>query len=296
MACDQNLSRPSIRFESLGGVDLVADHCVIGSSFGADIPHNHNARVDADTHVQTNLRKLCETDAHQSFLNGEGAANRVQGIIFAGNRSAKKRHESIAAKLVECAPEFKYGVDDEPQITIEDVDHILRIELLGKRCKSPEIAEQNGDFALVPAQLQMTHGIGDNLGSHLRGNVPAEEVPEQMVFRLNVIVERLDPEERLDSCKKLLPVHGFAQKIVGPCFDSADSVGNIGQSGQHHDGKEAGGFICADMLTNFVPGHARHHYIEQNKIRRCAADKLEGRRAVLCGNYFVLHRCERPLK
>ena len=138
-----------------------------------------------------------------------------------------------------------------------------------------------GDFALVAAQLQVTPGIGDDLGSHLRRNIPAKEVTEQMVLRLDVIMERLDPEERLDSRQKLFAVNGFAQKIVGACFDPANSISHVGERGQHHNGKEAGGFIRADMLANFVPGHTRHHHIEQDKIRRCAADELEGRRAVL---------------
>ena len=74
-----------------------------------------------------------------------------------------------------------------------------------------------------------------------------------MVLRLNVIVERLDPKERLDSRQQLFPVYGLAQKIVGPRFDPANSVGHIGERGQHHHGKETGGFIRADMLANFVP-------------------------------------------
>ena len=74
----------------------------------------------------------------------------------------------------------------------------------------------------------MTPGIGDDLGSHLRRNVPAKEVTEQLVLRLDVIVERLDPEERLDSSQKLLPVYRFAQKVVGPRFDPANPIGHIG--------------------------------------------------------------------
>jgi hypothetical protein len=56
----------------------------------------------------------------------------------------------------------------------------------------------------------VTPGIGDDLGSHILRNVPAKEVTEQMVLRFDVIVERLDPEERLDSGEKLFPVYGFA--------------------------------------------------------------------------------------
>ena len=184
------------------------------------------------THVETNLRKFGESDAHQSFLNGERTANRVQGIIFASDGRPKERHESIAAKFVERPPEFKDGVDDERQIAIEDVDDVLRIELLGEGREAAKIAEQNRDFALVAAQLQVTPGIGDDLGGHLRRNVPAKKITEQVVLRLDVIVERLDPEERLDSRQQLFAVNGFAQKIVGPCFDAANSISHVGERGR----------------------------------------------------------------
>ena len=71
-----------------------------------------------------------KADAHQFFLNGQSTADRVQGIIFASDGRPKERHESVAAKLVECSSEFKDGVDDQLQIAIEDVDDVLRIELL----------------------------------------------------------------------------------------------------------------------------------------------------------------------
>ena len=74
-----------------------------------------------------------------------------------------------------------------------------------------------------------------------------------MVLRLDVIVKRLDPEKRLDSGQELFPVKGFGQKIVGACFDAADPIGHIVQRRQHHHRQEAGGFIGANILADFVP-------------------------------------------
>ena len=125
--------------------------------------------------------------------------------------------------------------------------------MLGKRREPTQIAKENRHFPLLAAQLQVTSGIGDDLGSHLRRNIPAEESAEQTVLRLNLIVERLDPEKRLDPGQELLAVKGFTQKIVGARFDPANPVGDLAEHRQHHDRQEATGLISADTLADLVP-------------------------------------------
>src|ERR1051325_845434 len=124
---DQNLSRSGIGLEALRRIHLVADYSVVGPPFRTDISRDHNSRVDADSHVQAYLGKCYESDARQSFLNGQGAAHSAQRITLVSDRGAEKGHESIAAKFVEGSIELKHGVDDQLQIAVENVDHILGI-------------------------------------------------------------------------------------------------------------------------------------------------------------------------
>src|SRR5689334_10452189 len=199
VAGDKNLSRSGIGFEALGRVYFIADYGVVGSPFGTNISRDHNSCVDADAHVQAYLGKFYKCDARQSFLNGEGAAHSTQWIVVASDRRAEKGHESIAAKFIEGSPEFKDGIDDQFQIAIEDIDHVLGIELFGKRRESAQVAEKNCNFAPVTAQFQMTPGIGNDFGGDLRRDVPAEKITQQMIFCLDLVVKRLDSEKRLDS-------------------------------------------------------------------------------------------------
>src|SRR5690349_14224809 len=215
VAGDKNLSRPGIGFEALGRVYFIADNGVVGSPFGTNISRDHNSCVDADAHVQAYLGKFYKCDARQSFLNGEGAAHSTQWIVVASDRRAKKGHESIAAKFVQGSPEFKDGIDDQLQIAIEDVDHVLGIELLSERRESAQVAEKNRNFALVTAQSQMPPGIGDDLSRDFRRDVPAEKITEQMILCLDLIVERFNPEKRFYSRQQLFAVDGLAEKIIG---------------------------------------------------------------------------------
>ena len=149
-----------------------------------------------------------------------------------------------------------------------------------------------GDFALVAAQLQVTPGIGNDLGSNFLGNVPAEKVTEQMVLCLDVIVQRLDPEKRLDAGQQLFPVKGFAQKIVGACFDAADPIGNVVSAVNITTGRRRVASlarICSQTSYPDIPGIMTS---SRTKIRRGAVDELECRRAVLGGDDFVLRRRE----
>src|SRR5262245_9271920 len=62
VARDQDLSRPGVGFEPLGGVDFVADHRVVGSSLGANVAGNDDPCIDSDAHVEAHFRKLYESD------------------------------------------------------------------------------------------------------------------------------------------------------------------------------------------------------------------------------------------
>ena len=212
---DQNLPRPGIGFEPLGGVHLVADSSVVGPPFRTDISRDHNSRVDADSHVQAYLGKFYESDARQSFLNRQGTAHGTQRIILVSNGGAEKGHESIAAKFVESSPELEHGIDDQLQIAVEDVDHILGIELFGEGSEAAEIAEKNCDFALVAAHFQMTPGIRNDFGRDIRRDISAEQIPEQMIFCFDLVVKRFNSEQRFHSRQKLFTIDRFTQKIIG---------------------------------------------------------------------------------
>src|SRR3989442_12555256 len=164
------------------------------------------------------------------------------------HRSPEERHEPVAAKFVEVAPELKDSVDHMGEVTVENVYGVVRIEALGQRRESTQVAEENGDLALFPAQLQMTSGIGNDLGGYYLGYIPAEQRAEQAALCFNVIMERLDPEQRLDPGQELLFVKRLGQKVVGPCFDAADTVAFVAEGRQHHDREQTGGLISADTL------------------------------------------------
>jgi hypothetical protein len=74
-----------------------------------------------------------------------------------------------------------------------------------------------------------------------------------VVSCLNVIVQRLDPEQGLDAGQQLFPVKGFGQKIIGACFDAADPMGNIVQGRQHHHRQEASRGVRANLLADLIP-------------------------------------------
>src|SRR6516165_10699784 len=98
----------------------------------------------------------------------------------------------------------------------------------------------------------MTLGIGNDLSRDLLGNISSEQSAKQPVLRINVVVESLNSEKRLDPGEELFAIKRFAQKVVGACLYAADPVGHVAQGRQDYDRQETGGLIGADALADLV--------------------------------------------
>jgi hypothetical protein len=93
---------------------------------------------------------------------------------------------------------------------------------------------------------------------------------------LHGVVQLLHAHEGADPGQELGLVHGLGEKVVGPRFEPLDPLLRGIERGDHHHGQDPGGRVVADLATDLVAAHLRHHYVEQHEIRALGVDLAEG--------------------
>jgi len=102
-----------------------------------------------------------------------------------------------------------------------------------------------------------------------------------------LVVQQLDPQQRLHARQQLGLVDGLAQEVVGARVDALHALLD-GIERRHHDDREhRGGDVRADLPAHVVAGHAGHHDVEQHEVGLILLHRRQGLRPARRGDHGV---------
>jgi hypothetical protein len=176
---------------------------------------------------------------------------------------------------------------------------LLGLGRLGEGGEPAEIEEDHRDLAPVALERVLGLAAHDQLGE-LGGEKALEPLEPVELRQLlldpllegpvpvgELVVEHLDPEQRLDAGQELGLVDGLAQEVVGARLDPLHTLlGGIER--RHHDDRQhrrCG--VLPDLAADVVAAHPRHHDVEQHDPRPVFLDLGERLGAVRGGDDVV---------
>ena len=107
-----------------------------------------------------------------------------------------------------------------------------------------------------------------------------DHAEDQRLGRVELVAQPADPEQRAQPRQELDAVERFVEEVVGAGFEAADLALDVGERGQHDHRDEAGRARGLDPPADLEPVEARHHDVEEDRLRRLGGDRLERRQAV----------------
>src|SRR5438105_2106996 len=148
-------------------VSGIADRRIIHAQVITDLADDHEARVDAYAHLQAESTLGLERLGHvtESALNAQSGVYRPAWTIFVGERCAEQGHDPVARVLIDRPLEAVHLRRNMLEAAIDEVVHVLGIELLGEGGETRHIGEQYRDLFAFP--FQGTAGGEDFLGQVL---------------------------------------------------------------------------------------------------------------------------------
>src|SRR5882724_7592447 len=85
----------------------------------------------------------------------------------------------------------------------------------------------------------------------------------------------LPPQDRLHPQDHLARAERLADVVVGPQLQADDAVDLLAAGGQHDDGHPGGRAVPLQQTGELQAVHPRQHEVEQDEVRRLAADRLQ---------------------
>ncbi len=127
-----------------------------------------------------------------------------------------------------------------------------------------ELRELRGEEPAQPAEaFELGHLVHD----------PALERPIELG---ELVVERLDPEQRAHPGQELGLVDRLGEEVVRARLDALHPLGGRVQRGDHDHGQEARRLVGPQPPAHLVAAHLGHHHVEQHQIRPVLPDALQG--------------------
>ena len=174
-------------------------------------------------------------DRRERVLQRERHAHGALGRLIDRQRIAEKDHHAVAGEVLERAAVFVDRAAKGGVIGAQQLHHFVGIGAVGERGEAAQIEEHRGDLA--PVRLEQPLAAGDDGFGHRPGekalearqalelrHLVAHALGELGIDVLQLVLQRLHPQERAHAREQLLPVDGLRQEIVGAGFQSLDAL------------------------------------------------------------------------
>jgi len=106
-------------------------------------------------------------------LAAQRGADRSHRVVLLRERGVPERDDRIPLVFVDRAPLLLDDVGHGGEVVIEQLREVLRAQHLGNRREALQIGEEDGDVALLPAELEPL-GMGDELLDDRRAEILLE--------------------------------------------------------------------------------------------------------------------------
>ncbi len=159
-------------------VHAVADDRVVELVLqGSDVSYHHLGGIDPDADAQVGLAlgHPAGRQRRRGIAHRDGAVGRAVGMVGVLDRLSPERHHRVADELVEGAARVLHDRGHLRQVLVEELDHLVRLHLLGNAGEAADVAEQDAQLGALAAEVQAL-GVLGQLGHVLRGDVFPEHL------------------------------------------------------------------------------------------------------------------------
>ena len=92
------------------------------------------------------------------------------------------------------------------------------------------------------------------------------QLGERPALLQQLVVERLDAQQRAHAREQLGRVDRLAEEVVGAGVEALDALLGRIERGDQHDRQHRLRRVGADRAADVVAAHARHHHVEQHQV------------------------------
>ena len=155
LVADHDAARLGETLQSRGDVRRIAERERLRGGIGADLAHQHRARVDADARLDRNGASIrLAAQRGQRPLDLERRSHRAFGVVLVGRRIAEVGEHAIAEELGHVAVEAADRHLTGPLVLAQDVAEILGVELTPEHGRTDEVAEDHRERTPLAARLR----------------------------------------------------------------------------------------------------------------------------------------------
>ena len=179
---------------------------------------------------------------------------------------------------------------DRGVVFAEHRHHVFRIGGLGERGEAAQVEEDDRDLAPVALQRIVGAAGDDQLGELRREEAlqPAHllelanavgdalleravQLGELALLAQQLVVERLDAQQRAHAREQLVLADRLAEEVVGAGVEPLGALLGRVERGDEDDRQHRVRRIGADRAADVVAAHAGHHHVEQDEVGLLAA-------------------------
>ena len=172
--------------------------------------------------------------------------------------------------------------------------HVLGLGVLGERREAAQVEEDDRDLAPMALERVLGAAGDDQLGELRREEAlqPADlleladavrdalleravQLGELALLAHQLVVERLDAQQRAHPREQLVLAHRLAEEVVGAGVQALGAL--LGRVERRHqdDRQHRVRRVGADRAADVVAAHSRHHHVEQDEIGRLGGDRRQ---------------------
>src|SRR5215470_14299913 len=241
----EHLSTYRERFDAPDQVYTGADRGVLGAAHGADVAHDHAARVYPDAHLELGRTLRSKTPIHvcHGELHGQSTRHRLLRVLRASHRRSKDHHDGIAHDLVDGALVTAYDIHHRLEIEIENLERLVWGESGHHGGEPAQVGHQDSRLPLLSPEIKGLRRAQEAFG-YLLGHVASEGATDELVGASELCALALQGGRRL--------VHLFVDHAIA-----------LDESGHHHAKEKGHGQASqqghgGDRIVRTVPVLLRH--------------------------------------